>query len=316
MVPILCRVPFARLLGSLPARVIGLSLGGYTGSADTNSISYHDTTATTGNAASKGALTVARRGASGQAWSSIYGFPCGGNAGGTLYSIIEYVDHTTTSGGATNRGAISSGSRTYLAMGHGTVYGFIYDGSADATMGTVRNYFDWINLTTATANSSSKGTDILGRAGLAAVSRPATYNWLCGGQYPSNNYVNTISYVDATTTSGGATDGGDLTGASTGTGAVWSDTYGFVSRWIPSTSSTNWLDLTTASTNGTNKGGLSVNRAWCAGNSGSVYGYFLGGLYNVITLYNVIDRIDLTTTVQTAADKGDLLSNLGFPGGM
>ena len=127
-----------------------------------------------------------------------------------------------------------------------------------------------------------------------------------GGAYPS---VNVIQYITITTT-GNATDFGDLTFASTAMAACGSATRGIkAGGYNPGFSTVNVIEYITFDTTGnaTDFGDLTTARPWVAGCNSSTRGLFGGGS----DPSNVIDYITIAS-VGNATDFGDLTVARGY----
>jgi len=124
---------------------------------------------------------------------------------------------------------------------------------------------------------------------------------------------NVIDYFDRTSTSGNATDRGDLTVARRGMCGVHDGSNGF---WMGANSTNNvidYVDITTTSGNATDVGDCNASGGLSAGVQGSTYGYKCGGTVgagpNGGNYTNAIEYITLATTSQNGTDKGDLTNN-------
>jgi len=139
---------------------------------------------------------------------------------------------------------------------------------------------------------------------LSSLSYDLDYGFYGGGYTGSSS--NVIDYIDITTTTGNATDRGDLTVARRELTGVSGSTYGFYGGGYTSSYSNviDYIDITITTGNAFDKGDLTVARRSPGGVSGSTYGFYGGGYTGSNS--NVIDYIDITITTGNATDRGDL----------
>ena len=105
-----------------------------------------------------------------------------------------------------------------------------------------------------------------------------SYGFFVGGRVSTQ--TNIIDYIDATTTTGNATDVGDLTVSRWRLNGASGLTYGFIGGGDNAGGYTNIIDYinTTATTgNATDKGDLITARQGAGGCDGSSYAFWCGG---------------------------------------
>tara|TARA_R100001594_G_scaffold31466_1_gene58690 strand:+ start:15169 stop:16170 length:1002 start_codon:yes stop_codon:yes gene_type:complete len=245
----------------------GFFLGAAHSNATTaTTIDYIDITTTSGNATDVGDC-VQQAGTGAGVQGSTYGYKCGG-AQSSLKSeknVIEYITLATTSQSGTDRGDLSQAIAGCGGVS-GSTYGFIMGGSIDQPDGkdddyVSKNFIDYIDVSLTTGNASDKGDLTVARRSHGCVSG-ASYGFACGGyagQHTSwaNDAKNIIDYIDITTTSGNATDRGDLTFS--GGSAYGTDSNGYTNGIVGRHSNFDYFDVTTTSGNGLDRGDRSTN---------------------------------------------------------
>jgi len=126
---------------------------------------------------------------------------------------------------------------------------------------------------------------------------------------PVAAYNNTIEF-STFTTSGSATDFGDLSTRAQSVGTLSNSTRGVMAGgFTPSPNETTAIQFITLATNGdtTNFGTLTQARGGLTGLASSTRGVFSGGFVSPSTMINTVDYITIATT-GNGTDFGDLLS--------
>ena len=148
-----------------------------------------------------------------------------------------------------------------------------------------------------------------------SISVKPPFNWggdrgvFAGGVQSGNTRVNTMDYFDITTT-GNASDFGDITGNFSNISGASDATYGvYIGSYTGSSASTDMYYITFATiANATDFGDVSLNYIWpFVGNvSNGTRGLYAGGYdYATGTIRNTIEYFTITTTGNTV-DFGDL----------
>ncbi len=248
-------------VGGCAGVAYGFFGGGYTGAAYSNVIDYIDVTSDTGNATDRGDLQSARSGVAG-CQGSAYGF-LGGGTTGSVVDTIDYIDITSTTGNGADKGNLTVARKQPAACEGGT-YGFFGGGRAAASS----NVIGYITLATTSGDATDKGDLTVARWGSGGISG-SSYGFFGGGDtdVSGGSYSNIIDYIDVTTTSGDATDKGDLTAARVGVGGTDGDTYGYFGGGDTGSVSNiiDYIDITTTSGDATDRGDLTVAREANAG---------------------------------------------------
>jgi len=175
---------------------------------------------------------------------------------------------------------------------------------------------DYINIAT-TGNAIDFGNLSESRYWLSSFSSRTRGIWGGGGVHPTSpNKTDRIDFVTISST-GDATDFGNLVEARYGMGACSNQTRGLFGggyRPSPNTDMVNFVDyITIAQTgNAIDFGDLTVARMYLSAASSSTRGVFLSGRTgtNPYTYYDTIDYVNLSTQ-GNAADFGNLLSAIG-----
>lgn len=248
----------------------GFYLGATSTSSSTrNSIDYIDITTTSGNASDVGDLTT-NGGLAAGVQGSTYGYRCGNRDGRTESNVIDYITLSSTSQSATDRGDLSS-ARGDAAGVSGSTYGFVGGAALCGPSGkddayTSFNWIDYLDTSLTTGNAADKGDLTVARRKPGGVSG-ASYGFFCGGFTTGDTSTyraggsNVIDYINIATTSGNATDRGDLNFSMDAAGT---DSNGYTNGIVGSYSTFDYFDVTTTSGNGTDRGDRSVNRYYGA----------------------------------------------------
>jgi len=282
--------PFSAASGSVtPASIRGLFGGGATtGNVSSATIDYI-AIASTGNAASFGNLTVARRelGACASSSRGLFG-------GGTTDSYSNVIDYVTiaSTGNAIDFGDLVSTSAGVRACSSSTrgVFGAAYRvlQSAYVTIASTGNATDFGALTVARYEAASCASPVRGI--------------FCGGGgdgVNSSGYYNIIDYITIATT-GNAIDFGDLSSVRQTNAACSSATRGIIAGGLNAVTLTNVIQYVTIATTGNaiDFGDLLSETAGLCGTSSSIRGVFAGA-------NNVIQYITIASTGDSL-DFGDL----------
>jgi hypothetical protein len=189
----------------------------------------------------------------------------------------------------------------------------VFGGGTLLNTGDKFSVIEYITISTL-GNASGFGNLIEGYEEHSACS--SSTRGVFGGGIPSSSpsnfasgSVNTISYITISTT-GNATDFGDLTEAKSFPGSCSSSTRGVFGGGISQTSPyppINTIEYITIATTGNaiDFGDLTQARSFPAACSSSTRGIFSGGYTPTPTLVNTIDYITIATT-GNATDFGDL----------
>lgn len=295
--------PYSAASGSVtPAAIRGLFAGGTPSNQAnvTNTIDYI-TIATTGNASSFGELNN-RLYYLASASSSSRGLFMGGitNAGSGI-NVIDYVTIATT-GNASDFGDLSSLWYTAAALSNSTR---ALIGGGDQN-GNQTNAISYVTIATL-GNSVSFGTLSTGSRNSPAGCASTTRGLFAGGFGFVGDFVyyNVIDYVTISTT-GNATDFGDLTQGRNGLSALSSNTRGVFCGGNTNIERINVMDyVTIASTgNATDFGDLLGRNYNLSATSSSTRGVIAGGNVDGAAT-NVIQYITIAS-VGNATDFGDL----------
>lgn len=158
--------------------------------------------------------------------STTYGYSMAGRLGSSQKNNLQYMNVMTTSGGASDKGD-DIASRQSPSGGNSHQYMFNMGGYPSP-----KNWISYFADDTTTGNASDKGDLSLGRqASCGGQEGPDTegkfggdpYIYCAGGQ--NGGKRNTIDYHSGTTTSGNASDVGDLTQSVSFCGGVNGDVY-------------------------------------------------------------------------------------------
>ncbi|RPJ55974.1 MAG: hypothetical protein EHM12_11100 [Dehalococcoidia bacterium] len=229
------------------------------------------------------------------------GIFAGGDNAGNNKNSIDYISISTT-GNATDFGDLTIARDELAATSNGAYDRGVFGGGND---GSKSNTIDYINITI-TGNASDFGDLTIARNGLAATSNgPTNRGIFGGGKDVSEVRLNTIDYITISTT-GNATDYGDLTIARNILAAT---SNGANNRGIfvggDASGTTNVIDYRTISTTGNaaDFGDLTRARWFLTATSNTLNdrGVFAGGN----DYSNVIDYRTISTT-GNASDFGDL----------
>ena len=256
------------------------------------------TISTLGNATTFGTLSAARAfiGATG---SSTRGILYGGSPGPTYVTTIQYFTFASTGSGATF-GSVTPAAAGSFAGGGSSTRALFGGGATPARLGVI----DYVTI--ASEGNSVRFGDLSvarywGTSGCVSSSTRALWG---GGDAAPANQSNVIDYVTISTT-GNATDFGDLTGqgriqASCGnsTRGVWSGGY------TPITDTIQYVTIASTG-NAVTFGNLSTPTLSHGGCSSSTRGIFGGGYAPSYT--NTIEYITILST-GNSVDFGDLTS--------
>jgi hypothetical protein len=114
---------------------------------------------------------------------------------------------------AVSIGTLSSARSAPVGVS-GSIYGFICGGSSNS------NVIDYINLTTTTQNALDCGDLVLGRHYTAGLSG-RVYGFTCGGAIATGSFItDSIEYINLSTATQNALDGGNLTAVAGSIGGV------------------------------------------------------------------------------------------------
>tara|TARA_Y100000593_G_scaffold94310_1_gene192819 strand:+ start:1888 stop:2880 length:993 start_codon:yes stop_codon:yes gene_type:complete len=275
-----------------------------------NVIDYVDRTATTGNAVDRGDDTNSGRGTTG-AHSDTYAFRMGLQSGITAVAeAINYIDLTTQSGNSADVGDMVASPSYDPGSGiTGDSYGFMMNRGAT-------NSIDYIDLSTTSGDASDRGDSTVNLRKPFGV-QGDTYGFSGGGfttgasgkdtLYLSNNM---IEYIDHSLTTGNASDRGDLNVARRGHCATSGSTYGYF-LWGRSADSTSeaggsvqnsieYIDQTTTTGNGTDRGDMTSSRSHLRGSSDC------RGYTNCVVGSGIwLEYFDVTTTSGNATARGE-----------
>jgi len=277
-------------------RVASPSPGTYVDTMDYVTIS------TLGNATTFGTLSAARAfiGATG---SSTRGILYGGSPGPAYVTTIQYFTFASTGSGATF-GSVTPAAAGLFAGGGSSTRALFGGGATPARIGAI----DYVTI--ASEGNSVRFGDLSvarywGISGCVSSSTRAVWG---GGDAAPANQSNVIDYVTISTT-GNATDFGDLTGqgriqASCGnsTRGIWSGGY------TPITNTIQYVTIASTG-NAVTFGNLSTPTYAHAGCSSSTRGIFGGGYAPSFT--NTIEYITILST-GNSVDFGDLTSARGY----
>ena len=244
-------------------------------------------------------------------WYGDRGTLAGGYTTGTDYNIIDYWN-ITSAGNASDFGDLSDTREDLAACSNGSK-GYYFTGW-DYNTGGNAGYTDVIEYITfaSTGNATSHGTLGTPRQNLGGCSDGTT--GLCGGGHDHTTGFGgavgeIIDYLTLSTT-GNASDFGDLTVARGGCGCVSDGTKGV---WAGghSGSYSNIIDYVTIATTGnaTDFGDLINTGYGGAGTANKTRGIFAG----FYTYNNIIQYITIAST-GNASDFGDKINNTAWIG--
>jgi len=289
-----------------------LFMGGENGS-NLDVIDYIDITST-GNASDFGNLSDGVYGAMSVS-SATRAVASGGYDGANRLNVIQYVTIANT-GNTTDFGDLSTGSEQGTGTGS-SIRGLFQIGVQ--TNGDYVNTVEYITIA-----STGNATDFGDRTGEiaygqdSAVSSPTRGIFSAGYDLVSGS-ANIIDYVTISST-GNATDFGDLTVARFGAGGASSSTRGVIGG---GSGPSNVMDyITIASTgNATDFGNLTVAPIYVSGTSNGTRGVFGGGesggaFLNVIGYITIASTGDATDFGNLTAAKGRLTATSGSHGGI
>ena len=246
------------------------------------------------------------------------GMSGGGNSGAPSYTnVIEYITIANT-GNATDFGDLTVARNANGASGgsgRGTWWG--------GWLGSRSDTIDYVTAAS-TGNASDFGNMTVERSPYQAVCGSGTRG-VCGGGHgvpgPGDTSSNIIDYITYSTT-GNATDFGDLTLARTSGAALSSNTRGVFIGGSNQTSPFpryNTIDYVTIATTGnaTDFGDQEVGTSNAIGNSNLTRGVWMQG-YQGSPVNATINGMSYLTIASTgnASDFGDMLVTKSSPHGM
>ena len=246
------------------------------------------------------------------------GMSGGGNSGAPSYTnVIEYITIANT-GNATDFGDLTvarNGLGASGGGGRGTWWG--------GWLGSRSDTIDYVTAAS-TGNASDFGNMTVERSPYQAVCGSGTRG-VCGGGHgvpgPGDTSSNIIDYITYSTT-GNATDFGDLTLARTSGAALSSNTRGVFIGGSNQTSPFpryNTIDYVTIATTGnaTDFGDQEVGTSNAIGNSNLTRGVWMQG-YQGSPVNATINGMSYLTIASTgnASDFGDMLVTKSSPHGM
>ena len=143
-------------------------------------------------------------------------------------------------------------------------------------------------------------------------------NWICGGRSTWNSdgtRTNTIQYLTAVSSSGGATDGGDLQGSMAYSSACAGDSYGFCLGGHEGYDSNRiqYWSTSSGSVSASDGGDIANSRRAGMATEGASYGYLATGSWPP---KNYIDYITLSSASGNGTDCGDWFETVRDPVGM
>lgn len=242
--------------------------GGYTGSYS-NVVDYIVTLDLVANTLDSGDLTSARAWLSGNRGST-YGY-FGGGYTGSVSNIIDYLTLATGVQNALDAGDLLV-SRLETGASQGSTYGF-FAGGADSEVHTnAYTDIDYITLATGVQNGLDRGDLTVARGGAAGMGG-STHILFAGGASVLNLATNIIDSINGTTTSGAASDRGDLLATLTATSAVSNSTsnigYASGTRGSPyfNAGEYEYIDLSVGTSNSVDCGDVLQARSYCGGAS-------------------------------------------------
>lgn len=232
-----------------------------------DNIEYIDINTVTQNSVDRGNLVRAKLGVDGL-YGEVYGFIGGGVSGVNVYDDIDYIDLSLTVGNASDKGNLTV-ARYWCGAVPGVLYGY-YGGGRNLNAAARFDTIDYIDVTTTSGNATDRGNLTVARDGAAGLK--GTYGFFCGGNIPdggaSGDPVDVIDYIDLTSTSGNASDKGNLTKAKRHAGSTGSSYYGFIGGGEedgPDLDDIEYIDMTTTTGNGIDRGNLTQARPQLAG---------------------------------------------------
>ena len=258
------------------------------------------TISSTGNATDFGDLTQARQGLAACS-SSTRGVFAGGQTPVGISNVIEYVTISST-GNAQDFGDLSAAKR-YLSACSSSTRGVFGGGDSVPVLVNVLEY-----ITIASTGDAKDFGDLTGGKGYMGAFSSSTRGIFAGGytNSPAATRNNVIEFITISTT-GNASDFGDLSATKDSPGSCSNSTRGIIAGGYVVPGGVNTIEFITISTlgNASDFGDLTVVRAYLGACSSSTRGVFGGGYApgNV----NTIDYVTILTT-GNAVDFGDLLS--------
>ena len=259
---------------------------------------------TTGNAQTFGDLIAGSKGLAGLGSKTRGVFLMGDEPSSS--NRIQYIEFNTRGNAAdfgdattTGQGAAGAGNNTRGVWAGGRVPSKT-DTMQYLTMSTLGNAADFGNLIT--SGQASQG-------GLSSNTR-GVYSGF--NVYPSSpDHSDVMEYITISTT-GNATDFGNLTDSRYGCGGAASTVRGAWMGGQDGTSNSNIIDYITIATTGnaTNFGDLTVARYYCAGVSNTIRGI---GASGETPYKNTMDYITIAST-GNATDYGDLIEDTALGG--
>lgn len=240
------------------------TLGGYAGS-NSNIIQYSTATTTTGNAANGGDLTVSRRG-TGAGQGGTYGFCL---LGSPPTNVVDYINMGSTTGNASDAGDYTYTLRDPAGFAMSRDSNYVFGGGGRPSSGNEVNYIVYVSVNSTSISKSDRGDLTTGRyANGDGGGGGTTYIFHAGGYKSSQGATqNVIDYISDTTSSGNASDKGDMTvGRYYCSGGSGDNGYThFMGGYNNNTSSNyniiEYINNTTTSGNGADKGDLVGSRS-------------------------------------------------------
>lgn len=297
----------------LPPPVNGFMGGG----ASSNVIDIVDISGGNVNGSDYGDLTVSR-GCSGGVAAKKWGYFCGG---GTNSDVIESIDLHASTGNASDTGNLTVG-RAYAAGIQSEINAFICGGQTSDTVDS--NVIDYFDMEIPVSNNATdRGDLVVSRSGVA-TGWGSTNGYMMGGAQRHTDggsgtwtLTDHIEYIDHTTTSGNASDVGDLFVARwsamgiTGTNEVFCGGGRDGTSAAPSTDTTlDYIDKTTTSSNASDRGDTFDTKSGAGACSGTTNG-FLGGGEKASGTTNTLGKFDLTTTTGNGSSSGTISTSRG-----
>lgn len=293
-------ISFSRLniVGLLPTGLQRcLTAGGTTG-YDSNAITYFSIS-TSGNAASFGDLTAARR-ALASCSSGTRSIFSQGNSGSTSVTTTDYVNPVTT-GNATDFGSMPNGTAK-LAGGSNKTIGIFTPGQQNESSQTSAFYAVYLSTTSSAVEfSASLGYCTYSCTGCGSNIRLL----ICGG----SSYSSLVTFFNyATKSENSFINNSGLTTGTTAAGACASPVRGFIGG---GTGPVNNVQYITFSSQAASTDFCDLTQARYSVSAASSYfkGVFTGGYTS--TYVNTIDYIVFSSACN-AADHGDLTSLVYF----
>jgi len=227
---------------------------------------------------------------------------CGGNTGSETNAI--YGGDTEAPDTYASRGSLTEAKDRTCGV-YGEVLANIC-GASNSDTAEIEHFDMFVTITVSVSDRANLSVKRKSAAGVST----AAYGFIGGGENAAGSEVNVIDYLDNTTSSGGASNKGDLTVTRKDLASCFDQgSYGyFGGGWIAGPTNYNTIDyiqMVTGAADASDRGDLVQTRSALAGLQGADYGYFVGGTDQTASLYDNIEYISFVTQIGNASDRGD-----------